>query len=165
MRINKGVEWAGHACALLAPLWPDRGLSLSTLAEFHELPEPYMAKQMQALARAGIVTGGRGRSGYYTLGRAPAEITLLDILLAVDGDEPMFRCSEIRQNGPCGSKPADCKLPCNIAAGFWRAEEAYRKSLAEIDLATLSRSVAAQLGMEKVMQAGEWLSPRVRSRS
>ena len=29
MRINKGVEWAAHACALLAPLWPDRGLSLA----------------------------------------------------------------------------------------------------------------------------------------
>ena len=67
MRINKGVEWAGHACALLVPLWPDKGLPLSALAEFHALPEPYMAKQMQALARAGIVTGGRGRSGFYTL--------------------------------------------------------------------------------------------------
>nr|WP_298897105.1 Rrf2 family transcriptional regulator [uncultured Altererythrobacter sp.] len=165
MRINKGVEWAAHACAVLAPLWPDRGLALSALAEFHDLPEPYMAKQMQALARAGIVAGGRGRSGFYTLARAPDEITLLDILLAVDGDEPMFRCTEIRQNGPCASKPADCKVPCNIAAGFRRAEESYRQSLSEIDLVTLSRSVAAQLGMEKVMQAGAWIGENVRSRS
>lgn len=164
MRINKGVEWAAHACAVLVPLWPDRGLSLAALAEFHDVPEPYMAKQMQALSRAGLVEGGRGRSGFYKLARPPAEITLLDILLAVDGDEPMFRCTEIRQQGPCGSKPKDCKLPCNIAAGFARAEQAYRDSLAEIDLATLSRSVAAQLGMEKVIQAGQWIGPRVRSR-
>jgi len=118
MWINKGVEWAAHARAVMAPLWPDRGLALSAMAEFHDLPEPYMAKQMRALARAGIITGGRGRSGFYTLARAPDEITLLDILLAVDDDEPMFRCTEIRQNGPCASKPADCKAPCNIAAGF-----------------------------------------------
>lgn len=98
MRINKGVEWAAHACAVLVPLWPDRGLSLAALAEFHDVPEPYMAKQMQALSRAGLV------------------------------------------------------------------EQAYRDSLAEIDLATLSRSVAAQLGMEKVIQAGQWIGPRVRSR-
>ena len=162
MRISKGVEWAGHACALLVPLWPDRGLPLSALAEFHGLPEPYMAKQMQALARAGIVTGGRGRSGFYSLARSPAEITLLDILLAVDGEEPMFRCSEIRQNGPCGSKPADCKLPCNIAAGFWRAEEAYRKSLQQVDLASLAGAVAAQLGREKIASAGEWIAKNVR---
>jgi len=162
MRINKGVEWAGHACALLAPLWPDRGLPLSALAEFHDLPEPYMAKQMQALARAGIVAGGRGRSGYYALARPPAEITLLDILLAVDGDEPMFRCSEIRQKGPCASKPADCKGPCNIAAGFWRAEETYRTSLMQVDLASLATAVAAQLGRRKVAEAGAWMAENVR---
>ncbi|MEZ5680210.1 MAG: Rrf2 family transcriptional regulator [Erythrobacter sp.] len=164
MRINKGVEWAAHACAVLAPLWPDRGLSLAALAEFHGVPEPYMSKQMQALGKAGIVKGGRGRSGFYSLARPPAEITLLDILKAVDGDEPMFRCTEIRQNGPCASKPADCKLPCNIAAGFARAETAYRESLAQVDLVTLSRSVAAQLGPEKVMQSATWIGENMRSR-
>ena len=164
MRINKGVEWAAHACALLAPLWPDRGLSLAALAEFHGVPEPYMAKQMQALARAGIVKGGRGRSGFYSLAQPPADISLLDILLAVDGDEPMFRCTEIRQNGPCASKPQDCKLPCNIAAGFAHAEVAYRESLARIDLVTLNRSVAAQLGPAKVEQAAGWIADNLRSR-
>ena len=164
MRINKGVEWAGHACALLVPLWPDKGLPLSALAEFHDLPEPYMAKQMQALAHAGIVSGGRGRSGFYTLARSPSDITLLDILLAVDGDEQMFRCSEIRQNGPCGSKPSDCKVPCTIAAGFWRAEQAYRESLSQVNLATLANTVAAQLGRDKVAKAEEWMIANMRSR-
>ena len=164
MRINKGVEWAGHACALLVPLWPEKGLALSALAEFHGLPEPYMAKQMQSLARAGIVKGGRGRSGFYALARDPNEITLLDIFLAIDGDEPMFHCTEIRQNGPCGAKPADCKVPCNIAAGFWRAEQAYRNSLAEVDLGSLAGAVAAQLGPKKIMQASAWVEANVRTR-
>ena len=164
MRINKGVEWAGHACALLVPLWPDRGLPLSALAEFHGLPEPYMAKQMQALARAGIVAGGRGRSGFYSLARAPTDITMLDILLAVDGEQPMFRCTEIRQRGPCAAKPADCKTPCNIAAGFARAEQAYRDTLAEIDLVALASDVAAQLAPDKMAQAGEWIGDNFRPR-
>ncbi len=164
MRINKGVEWAGHACTLLVPLWPDRGLSLSALAEFHDLPEPYMAKQMQALAKAGIVNGGRGRSGFYSLAREPSQITMLDILLAVDGDEPMFRCTEIRQRGPCGAKPADCRLPCNIAAGFARAEHAYRETLSEIDLVTLAGDIAAQLPPGKIAKAGEWIGANLRSR-
>ncbi|WP_428027822.1 RrF2 family transcriptional regulator [Altererythrobacter sp.] len=164
MRINKGVEWAAHACAVLVPLWPDRGLPLAALAEFHGLPEPYMAKQMQALSRAGIVTGGRGRSGFYMLAKPPAEITLLDILLAVDGDEPAFRCSEIRQQGPCAAKPDECKLPCNIAAGFARAERSYRESLAQVDLAALTGAVAAQLGPDKVAEAGEWMAANLRSR-
>lgn len=164
MRINKGVEWAAHACALLASLWPGRGLPLAALAQFHDLPEPYMAKQMQALARAGLVLGGRGRSGFYQLARAPSEITLLDILLAVDGNEPMFRCSEIRQQGPCGSDPADCVMPCNIAAGFAHAQAAYCASLAQVDLATIARGVAAQLGPDKIAQAGAWIGENLRPR-
>ena len=76
----------------------------------------------------------------------------------------MFRCTEIRQNGPCASKPEDCKLPCNIAAGFAQAEVAYRESLARIDLVTLNRSVAAQLGPAKVEQAAGWIADNLRSR-
>ena len=61
MRMNQGVEWAIHACALLAPLWPQRGLSLAALAEFHGVPGAYMAKQMQLLSKAGLVRTSRGR--------------------------------------------------------------------------------------------------------
>ena len=54
MRMNKGVEWAVHACALLAPLGAGRGLSLAALADYHGVPLPYMAKQMQLLSKAGL---------------------------------------------------------------------------------------------------------------
>ena len=43
---------------------------------------------------------------------------------------PAFRCTEIRRNGPCGLKPADCRRPCEIAAAFAGAEAAYREALA-----------------------------------
>lgn len=160
MRINKGVEWAAHACSVLVPLWPERGLPLSALAELHGVPEPYMAKQMQLLSTAGIVEGGRGRTGFYRLAKPPAQITLLDILVAIDGDEPMFRCTEIRQQGPCAARPEDYKLPCGIAAGFWRAERAYRDSLAAVNLATLVKGIGKQKGSE----AGEWIATRARER-
>lgn len=165
MRINKGVEWASHACAVLAPLWPDHGLPLSALAEFHGLPEPYMAKQMQALARAGIVTGGRGRSGFYALARAPSEITLLDILLAVDGNDPMFRCAEIRQQGPCRAKPEDCKTPCIIAAAFTRAEREYRQSLAKVDIASIAEGVVAKSTPQAIESTTNWMERNLRSRA
>lgn len=157
MRINKGVEWAAHACSLLEPLWPERGLPLSALAEFHELPEAYMAKQMQALSRAGIVTGGRGRNGFYVLAKPPKDITLLDILLAVDGDEPMFKCTEIRQNGPCALLKKECKSPCGIAGQFARAQNAYRAVLAEIDLSSLNRKVVENLSSDSQKSAADWL--------
>ncbi|NVJ96539.1 MAG: Rrf2 family transcriptional regulator [Alphaproteobacteria bacterium] len=157
MRINKGVEWAAHACSLLGPLWPEKGLPLSALAEFHELPEAYMAKQMQALSKAGIVTGGRGRNGFYTLARAPKDITLLDILLAVDGEQPMFSCTEIRQNGPCAAAKEDCTLPCGIAKQFAEAEKLYRGSLAAVDLASLQAQAVESLSPSSLQKTADWL--------
>lgn len=163
MKINKGVEWAAHACSLLGPLWPNKGLPLSALAEFHELPEAYMAKQMQALSRAGIVKGGRGRNGFYVLSKSPKEITLLDILLAVDGNEPMFVCTEIRQNGPCAQASEDCTSPCGIAAHFARAERQYRASLEKIDLESLNAGVISDLSPDNLRDAADWLSENHRT--
>ena len=137
MRITKGVEWAAHACAMLAPLPKGSGLSAASLAEYHDVPAAYMAKQMQALSRAKIVSTSRGTTGGYCLARSPAEISLWDITAAVDGSEPAFKCEEIRQNGPCGAARADCKKACPIAAGFAQAEQAYRDVLKSIDLVQL----------------------------
>ena len=60
MKINSGVEWAAHACALLATLPPGWSLSAQALAAYHEVPPAYMAKQLQALSKAGIVKSNRG---------------------------------------------------------------------------------------------------------
>tara|TARA_R110001599_G_scaffold270781_1_gene471724 strand:- start:115 stop:612 length:498 start_codon:yes stop_codon:yes gene_type:complete len=165
MKINKGVEWAAHACTLLEPLWPDGGLTLSALAEFHELPEAYMAKQMQALSKAGIVSGGRGRNGYYILARPPKDISLLDILLAVDGGQPMFSCSEIRQNGPCAATREECKSICCIAAQFAGAEQKYRESLADIDLAKLASNIVDQMNATNRQKTEDWLEDNQRTQS
>ena len=55
MKMSEGVEWTAHACALLAALPPGMGLPAAALAEFHYLAPAYMAKHMQALARANKV--------------------------------------------------------------------------------------------------------------
>ena len=56
MKMSEGVEWTAHACVLLAALPPGVGLPANALAEFHELAPAYMAKHMQALARAGVTS-------------------------------------------------------------------------------------------------------------
>jgi Rrf2 family protein len=101
MRMSQGVEWAVHACAVLAPLPPGRGLSLAALAEFHGVPQAYMAKQMQLLSKAGIVRTSRGKTGGYALARPATDVTLLDITRALSGTEPLLRNSP---EGPlCGA--------------------------------------------------------------
>ncbi|MFM5886040.1 MAG: RrF2 family transcriptional regulator [Novosphingobium sp.] len=157
MRLNQGVEWAVHACTVLIGAPPGRGLSLAALAEYHGVPAPYMAKQMQLLSKAGLVRTSRGKTGGYALARPANAITLWDVTAAVDGPAPLFRCSEIRQRGPCAVGRADCLRPCQIAAAFALAEEAWRGSLRAVTLADIAGSVVRDSRPEHMAQALSWL--------
>src|SRR3954453_5434666 len=108
--MTAGVEWAIHCCVVLSRA--DGPVPAQRLAEFHGVSRTYLAKSLQALSRAGLVASTEGRVGGYVLNRKPADITVLDVVLAVDGDEPAFRCTEIRQNGPFGTPKDRCVRPC-----------------------------------------------------
>ena len=162
MKMNEGVEWAVHACCVLAPLGPDRALSLAALATFHGLAAPYMAKQMQALSKAGIVRTSRGQRGGYALARGADAISLLDVVCAVDGAVPLFRCTEIRQRGPCASPREDCAAPCPIARAFAQAEAAWRAALAAVTIADLVTTVGRDGTPEHLGQIMQWYGAEVR---
>jgi Rrf2 family protein len=161
MRMSQGVEWAVHACAVLASLPSGRGLSLAALAEFHGVPPAYMAKQMQLLSKAWIVRTSRGKTGGYALARPAGEITLWDVTKALNGTQPLFRCSEIRQNGPCAAPRADCRRPCQIAAAFAAAEAAWRSELQVVTIADLAADFAAEASPGHIADIVGWLGTNV----
>jgi Rrf2 family protein len=144
MRIGDGVEWAVHLCGVLAAVPKGRGVAGARLAEFHDLPPAYLAKHLQALSRAGIVTADRGVKGGYRLGRPAAKISLLDIVIAIEGAQPAFRCTEIRQRGPCPAAPWACRKACAIQRAFLGAEAAWRKSLAHVTVADMNEAASAE---------------------
>jgi len=157
MKLAKGVEWAAHASALLAVLPDAWSLSAEALADYHKVPPAYMAKQMQALSKVGLVISQRGAIGGYRLARPPSEITLWDITAAIEGTAPSFHCTEIRQNGPCGAAAETCKRPCGIAASFYRAEQAFRDVLRAVTLADLIALVAADTTPDKASSLAAWV--------
>lgn len=157
-RLSQGVEWAVHACTLLAAAGPGHGLSLAALAEYHGVPAPYMAKQMQLLSKAGLVRTSRGKTGGYALARSAAEISLWDITRGLNGAAPLFQCTEIRQQGPCAAKRADCKSPCHIAAAFAAAEAAWRSALQAVSIAQIAMDVGRDSKPEHIADALGWLS-------
>lgn len=143
MKLGDGVEQAIHSVTMLASLPPGGLLSATALAEFHGVSPSYLLKHLQALSRAGIVITLPGPRGGYKLARPPSDVTLLDIVLAVEGPEPAFRCKEIRRNGP-NPLPADSfRKPCQINAAMLAAERAYRAELAKVTVAALITQVIA----------------------
>ncbi|MEM9256726.1 MAG: Rrf2 family transcriptional regulator [Pseudomonadota bacterium] len=157
MKIGKGVEWAAHTCALLAILPPNAALAGEALAEFLGVPPPYLAKQLQALSRAGIVSAKRGAAGGYRLARLPASVSLWDITAAVEGAAPSFRCTEVRRSGPCAASSAECSGPCTIAAAFARAEAGYRHSLDTVMLTEVVAGVAQAATPGRKRRIGQWI--------
>ncbi|MEM8984278.1 MAG: Rrf2 family transcriptional regulator [Pseudomonadota bacterium] len=157
MKMTKGVEWAAHTCALLALLPNGAALPGDALAEFLGVPTPYLAKQLQALSRAGIVQAKRGVAGGYRLAQQPDALSLWDVMAAIDGADPAFRCTEVRRSGPCGAAAADCKKPCPIAAAFHRAEAGYRQALRAVRLTDVVAGVAEEAAPARKRQIVEWL--------
>jgi len=157
MRVGEPVEWALHCTTVLALLPSDSALPASKLAEFHGVPAAYLAKALQSLSRAGIVESVPGRRGGYRLGRQPAEITLLDVVEAVEGRESTFRCTEIRKRGPAQVSPRLYSPVCAIAEAMYRADEAWREELRRTTVADLLQKLATSVPTEAVMKGAAFL--------
>lgn len=157
MKIGKGVEWAAHTCALLAMLPPGATLAGEALADFLGVPSPYLAKQLQALSRADIVSARRGAAGGYCLSQRPETLSLWDITAAIEGTSPSFRCTEVRRNGPCGASPRECSGPCTIAAAFQRAEAGYRDALSGVRLTNLIEGIASDSTAARKQKIITWI--------
>jgi Rrf2 family protein len=156
VKLSAGVEWAVHCCVVLseapAPVPAQR------LAEYHGVSRTYLAKHLQQLSRAGLVRSTEGRVGGYALTRPADEITVLDVVLAVEGPEPAFRCTEIRQNGPLPATGEACRRPCGIARAMWAAEDAYRASLRGVTIADLAGGVRRDAGADVFDRVRGWLA-------
>lgn len=157
MKLSDGVEWALHCCTLLAALPEGQALPAARLAEFHGVPPAYLAKHLQALTAAGITASLPGPYGGYRLARPAGEVTLLEVVLAVDGEEPAFRCTEVRQRGPVAGPPSAYRAPCGIARAMWRAEDAWRAELAAATVADLVAELFTTVPAEQLVAGAEWI--------
>ncbi|MEV4608002.1 Rrf2 family transcriptional regulator [Neorhizobium sp. LMR1-1-1.1] len=143
MKLSDGVEQAIHCVGMLSSLSEGGVLSAAALAEFHGVSTSYLLKHLQALSGAGIVATVPGPKGGYRLAQTPDRITLLDIVLAVEGPAPAFRCAEIRQRGPNPLPGRYFTKPCGINAAMLKAEKAYRAELAKVTVASILAELAA----------------------
>lgn len=139
--MSEGVEWALHSCLNLAWIGAERAVKASTLAAFYDLPTAYLNKQLQALARAGIVTSTSGPRGGFRLAKKPEDVTLLDVVVAIEGSEQAFRCTQIMASGPGGDPSKDYSKTCHISRAMGKAELAWRKELAGQSIDDVKASV------------------------
>ncbi|MER9136279.1 Rrf2 family transcriptional regulator [Mesorhizobium sp. M0047] len=137
MKLGEGVEAAIHCAAMLAGVEGNSTLAASAMAEAFGLSPSYLLKHLNMLTAARILESVSGPAGGYRLARSAERISLLDIVLAVEGREPAFRCGEIRRNSPVRLDASAYVKPCGINAAMLKAEKAYRAALAEAKLSDI----------------------------
>lgn len=144
MKLSEGVEAAIHCAATLASLDRNSTMPGAALAEAFGLSPSYLLKHLNQLTAAHILESLPGPAGGYRLARAAEQITLLDVVLAIEGREPAFRCGEIRQRGPVKIGASAYVKPCGINAAMLKAERAYRAALAEVRISDIVAEYAAE---------------------
>jgi len=86
MKVSVQVDYACRVMAELARLHGSGGLArIEHLAEVEDVPANFLAQILLKLRNRGLITSRRGNQGGYALARPPEDISLLDIMLAVEG--------------------------------------------------------------------------------
>ena len=102
VKVSTRGDYASRALLSLALHVDESGpTSVRDIAERTGLPQPYLEQILLALKGAGLVRSKRGVGGGYVLARDPAEITLGQIVSAVDGPIMLGDFGEPHQNGAC----------------------------------------------------------------
>ena len=143
--MGEGVEWTLHCCLTLCWIEAGRPVPAAKLAGTFDLPPAYLNKCLQALVRAGILVSTSGAHGGFHLALPPEDITLMDVVTAIEGKEGAFHCTEIRQRGAGAESPAhEFRQQCVITTAMRKAELAWRRELARQTLADLVASAPDQ---------------------
>jgi Rrf2 family transcriptional regulator, nitric oxide-sensitive transcriptional repressor len=126
--LSQTVEYALRAVVQLASIAP-RTSTTAELAAVTQVPTAYLAKVLQALVKAGIVTSHRGAGGGVALASTPKELTILDIVSATDPIKRIRSCPlELVSHGT-----NLCPLHRRLDAALAQVEQAFRNTtLAEV---------------------------------
>jgi len=118
MKVTMSSEMGIHSVWYLA-LHGEKGLvQAPEIAECLKVSPSYVVKILKKLAREGILASKRGKNGGFRLGRAPQDINLADVIVAVEGDAIIYEC--LHDDRSC----AKDQIECPVHTAMRRADEA-----------------------------------------
>ena len=137
MQLTKGTEYGTRGVIHLAKLPPNTVVLVSEIAAAEDLPESYLAKIFQYLAKEGIVRSHRGAKGGFSLARTADQITLRQVIEAIEGPIALYHC--LHPFETC-DRSGNCAIYDVIA----RAQEELVSVLDETTLDDLARGRAPE---------------------
>jgi Rrf2 family protein len=135
LRLSKKADYALIAMKHLA-LRGDRGSSSAReIAGLYDIPIELMAKVLQRLVQRGLLASQQGTRGGYQLARAPLQITVADVIQAIEGPVTVTACST-DEGGQC-----EQFSKCNVRDPLYRVRDRILAALGECTIAELAGDV------------------------
>ncbi|MGE3332842.1 MAG: SUF system Fe-S cluster assembly regulator [Rhodospirillaceae bacterium] len=129
LKVNKLTDYA--TVVLITIARSDMVRSSQHISENTGIPMPTVAKLMKSLNKAGLVRSQRGASGGYVLGKVPAEITLADVIQAVEGPIALTACADT------SDEHCSIEAVCPVQGRWNRVNSAVRDALSQVTLADM----------------------------
>jgi Rrf2 family protein len=132
LTLSSRGDYVLRAALALAWAWDGEGRyrKIRQVAQEMDLPVSYTPQVLAALARAGIAEAKAGREGGYRLRKEPAEISVLEVIEAGEGDLVSRRCP--LRGGPCRWDDACAFHPAWVNAGDAMRERLATATLADV---------------------------------
>lgn len=130
MELTKRGDYGIRAMLALSRLPAGRLLSVRRIAEEMAIPVRFLPQVMGDLSAAGLVSAETGRTGGYRLAKPADQVSLLDVVEAIEGDGRRRSC--VLRGGPCGMDGF-----CDVHDVFFAAQDALLAALAGARLAGL----------------------------
>lgn len=145
MIYSNACAYGIRALSQLAMVRPDGYVLLDELCEGTDLPRHFVAKIFQDLVRHGLLASAKGRGGGFALAMRPADITLYEIVEAIDGVAMLTRCA-------VGMAACDDEQPCPHHEEWGAVREHIRSFLEDTTLEQMAKTLEKkfeQLGQPK----------------
>jgi Rrf2 family protein len=131
LRLSKKADYALMAMKHLSLRGDSGSSSAREIAEQYGIPVELMAKVLQRLVRRGLLASHHGTRGGYQLARMPSQISVADVIQAIDGPVTVTACS---------TDDSQCEqfAKCNVRDPLWRVREKILAALGECTIAELA---------------------------
>jgi Rrf2 family transcriptional regulator, cysteine metabolism repressor len=141
MMFSTKAEYGVRVMAHLAKHDGVRPISLATIADAEGLPLAYLEHLVQRLRKAGLVESRRGAHGGYTLAREAEEITMAEVVRALEGEIAPIECISADADGGliCVREGEMGHDPCPTKLLWTRVQGSIVRTLNDMTLADLAK--------------------------
>lgn len=113
MQITRQADYALRAMYYLSKIDPNQRAATSQIAQEQRIPPSFLAKIISQLSIAGLIHTSRGARGGVSLARPPEDISILEVVEAIDGPIMLNECTSSPEACPFGEECPIRPLWCN----------------------------------------------------